>query len=116
MARPTKYSQEIAEKICKLISAGGGLEESAIQNGISPATFHRWRNSNKSFESLLELAEAKKILRLELIVHKHAEIDPKHALELLGRLKPEKYGRNTRVTNNYDEEALGIISQLLKQC
>jgi len=42
MARPTKLTPEVRERISKAIRAGNYFEAAARAAGISPSTFYRW--------------------------------------------------------------------------
>lgn len=59
MGRPTKYTEELAEAICKDIERGNTFRVAALVNGIAESTFHLWREKYPEFSERTLLAEAK---------------------------------------------------------
>lgn len=57
MARPSKYSEELAAAICKDIERGNTLRVSAIVNGISYETLNEWRKAKPEFQQAVAKAE-----------------------------------------------------------
>lgn len=59
MARPTKYTPDVVERICEAISMGATYELAAGYGGISYDTFNDWRQSKSQFSDLVKEAEGK---------------------------------------------------------
>ena len=76
MARPTKYTEELAEAICKDIERGNTFRVAALANGIQESTFHLWREKYSEFSERVLVAEAKaerEVVRMmELKIHEGA--------------------------------------------
>lgn len=76
MARPTKYSEEIAAAICKDIEKLNTFRVAALLNGISERTFYEWREKFPQFSQQVDAAEAKaerEVVRMmELKIHEGA--------------------------------------------
>lgn len=51
MARPTKLTAEVSEKICRAIRAGNYPAVAARAAGISDATFYRWMEQGRNAKS-----------------------------------------------------------------
>lgn len=58
MARPTKYTEELAEAICKDIERGNTFRVAALMNGIAESTFHLWCEKHPEFSERADRAEA----------------------------------------------------------
>lgn len=52
MGRPTKYNQEIADKLCDMISTGSkGLSSCCRKLKVNPSTVYRWIEENDEFRN-----------------------------------------------------------------
>jgi hypothetical protein len=58
MARPSKYTAEIAAKILAALRAGSTDRGATAYAGIDETTFYRWQNRNASFASASTRARA----------------------------------------------------------
>lgn len=104
MARPTKLTPEVAEKILKSILAGSSIGAACGYAGVHPSTFYRWmergdssgrRRADAPYRNLraqVEQARAEAQVRLEALVNKAAEGDWHAARWLLSCRNPELYG------------------------
>ena len=74
MARPTKLTGKIQEKICQAIRAGASRRSAAVYAGIGESTFYEWlkRPDYSDFSDALEKAEADCEIRNVGIVQKAA--------------------------------------------
>lgn len=59
MARPTKYSDEKAQAICKDIEKGNTFKTAALVNGVPERTFYDWKERYPQFSQQISEAEAK---------------------------------------------------------
>lgn len=57
MARPTKYSDEVVERITHAIGLGATYELAAGYGGISYETFNDWRQKKPQFSEAIKAAE-----------------------------------------------------------
>lgn len=57
MSRPTKYTLETIEEVCKWIRAGNSKEDAAVLAGISGATLFDWQNKHAEFLEAVKEAE-----------------------------------------------------------
>lgn len=90
MARPSKYSPELAKAICSLIAGGCTHEGAALKAGIGPTTLYRWAAERSDFADALEDAA---VLREAALIEKicGAE-DWRGSAWYLERVHPERYG------------------------
>lgn len=58
MARPTKYTPERVDVICKAIEEGKKYEEAAALAGVKPATFYEWQAEKVEFAEAVKRARA----------------------------------------------------------
>src|SRR4051812_2957708 len=84
MARPTKLTPVVQEKIVQAIRAGNYAEISARAAGISPSSFYRWleRGEREPDSLYARFAEAVRLAEAE------AEV---HAVALLRRAMPNDW-------------------------
>jgi transposase-like protein len=96
MARPTKYSEEKAEKIAARLLHGCTRKAAARSVGIDYDTFLNWRRRYSSFSVLVDTAEAKCAMAMSAIVTKAAQEGDWRASESwLKRRRPEEWGTDT---------------------
>ncbi len=74
MARPSKYSEEIADKICMYLHAGNPRCYAYGAAGIDAKTFGSWLKKNADFKIRVEDAEAKAPVSLHNQVVKAAHV------------------------------------------
>lgn len=100
MARPTKLTPEIQERICSAIRAGNHREVSARSAGISPATFHRWMKLGekakggiqREFREAVMKAEADSEVHAVAVIRKKlAEGEWRAAMQMLERRFPHRW-------------------------
>ena len=104
MARPTKLTDEVREKICEAIRKGNYLETAAAYAGIGISTFYDWirRGDQTRGSKFSDFSEAVKKARAEAEAHAVAVIrDAAHnswqaAAWWLERSFPDRWGRTHR--------------------
>lgn len=93
MPRPSKYSKEILEALCKWIRSGNTYKDACMIEGISYQTFNEWRNAKPEFSDAIKKAEAMcKAVRIALVL-KAGQKSWQAAAWYLERRFPEEYGR-----------------------
>lgn len=117
MGAPSKYTPELAEKICELMAEGRGLQSIGAKVGVNAGTIMRWCNSNNEFRESYARACEERIQTLseriyQLLEEGHAvACDPEcgntrlQAVKLeidtikwlLVKLLPKKYGDRSAV-------------------
>ena len=133
--RPTKYSQEIADRICEIIATSNkSMRNICIELNIAPQTFLNWLNNNPEFlaqytrakeqqadflaDEILEIADDS--LNDTKVIYKDGkpiEIEntewvnrSKLRVEarkwIAAKLKPKKYGEKLDVTQTIREQPL----------
>lgn len=111
IGRPTKYSQEMADKICGLISNGMSLRAICNVNGMpARGTVYQWLNENLEFQdqytrARVEQADyfAEEIVEIADSVEADSAAVAKARLQVDARkwaaskLAPKKYGEKTEL-------------------
>lgn len=109
-ALPWKMTPAVRGKLLEAIAFGMGRREAARWAGITPATFQRWLERGEESHAgayrqlfdAVEVAEADLEHTLLNVVYTAAKThgDWRAAIELLKRLRPERYGDKVRVDMN----------------
>jgi hypothetical protein len=104
MARPSKLTAEVADRICQAILAGATIETAAAHAGIGASTFYDWIKRGRDgdqhyaeFVDQLDQAVATSEVRDLAIIARAAEEHWQAAAWRLERRFPERYARNRRV-------------------
>ena len=111
IGRPTKYSQEMADKICGLISNGMSLRAICNVNGMpARGTVYQWLSENIEFQdqytrARVEQADyfAEEIVEIADSVEADSAAVAKARLQVdarkwtLSKLAPKKYGEKTEL-------------------
>ena len=103
MARPSKLTPVVRERIVQAIRAGNYAESAARAAGIAASTYYRWmeRGERESAGAFREFAEAVRLAEAEAEVHAVAIIrramgeDWRAALAYLERRYPGRWRRHT---------------------
>ena len=123
MARPTKFTAEVADRIIQFVRLGASVAVAAEAAGINPETCYRWRQRGEApyrrFHGALLEAEAVCELRLVGLIARAAVSDPKWAAWLLARKFPQRWGPKSEVAitgspNRASQGALNL-SQLSEE-
>lgn len=110
--RPTKLTEELQQKLCRLVSAGNHINDACVIAGISKRTFENWTDRGRrahtgkyrDFVEAIERAEAQAKARNVALIQKAAQEDWRAALEYLERRYPEEWGKRGRFVCREDEE------------
>lgn len=101
VARPSKLTPELQERILQAIRGGNFREVAAQWAGIAPETLSRWLARPESrfvtFRQAVLEAEQQAEIRAVALILKAAETDPRNAQWWLERKFPERWGRRERV-------------------
>ena len=103
MARPTKLTPELQEKICGLIATGNWAVTACKASGVSTSTYYEWRARGEreeegpyaDFLAAVEEADATAEIAAVAVLETGMASDPKLALTLLARRFPERWGPHT---------------------
>jgi transposase-like protein len=101
MARPTKLTPEVRDRIVAAVRAGNYYEPAARSAGISPATLHRWMEKGsksasgiqREFHDAVKRAAAELEVEITARIRKAASEDWRAGLSLLERRHPDRWGR-----------------------
>jgi hypothetical protein len=103
--------EEIKNNICNYLKQGMYKKDSAILVGISEATFYRWTEEDKGFESRVEASILEYKHSLVKIVNACAEKDGRLALEVLRRRFPDIDAR-TEEAEEHDRGIKQIVERM----
>ena len=92
--RPSKYTPEALETICKAISDGVPMKYAAALGNISHETLCQWQKKFPEFSEAIQNAVAKGIAARLGIVIEAARTDPRAAQWWLEHVFPEHFARN----------------------
>ena len=103
MARPTKLTDELQERILKAVRAGNYAEAAARASGIAPSTYYRWlqrgsleeKGAYREFSEALRQAEAEAEVHAVAILRRAMAEDWRAALAYLERRYPGRWRRHT---------------------
>ncbi|WP_245533961.1 hypothetical protein [Effusibacillus pohliae] len=107
MARRTKLTPEIQQKIVGAIAAGNYHETACALAGIHPSTFYRWleegakpraKKGYREFCEAVKKAEAAAEAKRIQLITKAAETDWKAAAWYLERKYPDRWGKKDKVS------------------
>jgi len=102
VARPTKLTAEVQERIVTAIRAGNYAEQSARAARISPATYYRWIKAGegaangiqRNFYKAVKIAEAEAEVYAVAIIRQAMPSDWRAAAHYLERRYPERWRRH----------------------
>jgi hypothetical protein len=102
VARPTKLTPSVAERIVTAIRAGNYAEQAASAAGISPATYYRWMKAGekaphghkRDFYEAVKSAEAEAEVYAVAIIRKAMADDWRAAAHYLERRYPKRWRRH----------------------
>ena len=114
--RPTKYSDEIAERICTTISHGMPLLHAASFAGISHETFYNWQRKHPKFSQKIEEAKARGIAARLKVISEASRNDYRAACWWLEHVYPEHFAKNRIELTGVDGAPLaGAVALYLPQ-
>ena len=111
IGRPTKYSQEMADKICEQIAHGKSLRAVCAEDGMPPMkTIYRWLEANEEFrhqyararekqadyfaEEIIEIADS---AEAESAAVSKAKLQIDARKWAASKIAPKKYGDKTEL-------------------
>ena len=107
MARPTKLTQEITDRICLAIRAGNYAKIAAAMAGVGETTYYRWlelsaepnaKKEYREFRESVERAEAEAEISAVARIKQAADNGTWQAASwLLERKHGERWGRNDKL-------------------
>jgi hypothetical protein len=123
MARPTKLTKELTEKICRAIRAGNYPAVAALSVGVSQSTFYRWMEEGRSRESgihhdfyeVVKEAEAEAEARAVALLAKAGSRDWRAALSMLERRFAERWRRRERSESPAEERPKFDLKKLTEK-
>ena len=99
MARPTKYSEPLAKKICEGLRKGYTRNAASARAGVSEDSLVRWVKNYAGFAAQVRDAEAEAESKFTDAIYNAAdEGDWKAGLEWLKRRRREEWGDNIAVS------------------
>ena len=119
MARPTKLTLEIQERLIEALSDGNHIETSCEFAGIEASTYYRWMDWGKkgrkefvefckSIQSAIARAEIASVSRIRFA----EERDWKAAAWMLERRHPERWANTQRVKIEVEKELEKTLTAL----
>lgn len=100
MARPTKLSDEVRDRIVQALRAGNYAEAACQSAGISPSTFYRWMERGerdegiyRAFREAVKRAEADAEVHAVAVLRKAMGGDWRAAVAYLERRHPTRWRR-----------------------
>ncbi len=101
MARPTKLTPEVQDRIVKAIRAGNYFQAAARAAGISESTHYRWlergaeekQGAHRDFREAVSRAEAESEVHAVAVIRRAMTEDWRAALALIERRHPERWRR-----------------------
>ena len=119
MARPSKLTPEVQERICQAIRAGNYYEAACAYAGIDYSTFRRWivkgekAKSGKyhNFCEAIKRAEHEAEVRMVAQWQKHMPENWQAIATFLERRYPDRWGRRMDVRQDIKQEVKGQVTQ-----
>ncbi|MHB1460443.1 MAG: terminase small subunit-like protein [Armatimonadota bacterium] len=103
MSRPSKYTPELVDILCELVSSGMSVTRAVDAVGLSMSTYSEWNKDNPIFSARIKEARALGISALLSTIQCAARTGTWTAAAwLLERLEPETYGRQAAVVPQED--------------
>ena len=103
MARPSKLSPAILEKVCEGVRLGMSYERASVRVGITATALREWMRKDEAGNpryagvvAAVQKARADGETRLLARIHKASEDDWKAAAWILERRHPESYAKMER--------------------
>lgn len=111
MARPSKQTIDIVNKLEYAFSIGATIEEACFYADISRQSFYNWKLIDPQLFDRFESLKLRPILQARETVAKALKTNPNIAFKFLERKRKEEFGlKDERIAN--DSQA--IVTQLMK--
>jgi len=108
--RPSKFTRELGDKICKLVAAGVSVEAAAAFERVSKATVYSWREQGMAgkkpfadFAAELERAQSSVEARLSMNVVTRSKDDWRAGAWFLERRMAERFGEQGKLERKLEE-------------
>ena len=103
MARPTKLTPAIQDRLVVAIRAGNYAGVACASAGIAPSTYYRWRERGEhepdgpygQFLAALQIAEAEAEVHAVAVIRRSMQSDWRAAMAYLERRHPGRWRRQT---------------------
>lgn len=96
MARKSKYTPEVQQRITQAIELGATYELAAAYGGIHYDTFRTWMNSKSAFSEAVKAAEGKAAVKWLAKIEAAANDNWQAAAWKLERRYPHEYGKTVQ--------------------
>lgn len=104
MARPTKLTPDVQQRICDAVGIGATYEHAAAYGGVAYETFNGWRKRYVQFSEALKAAEGRAVVGWLAKIEKAASDGTWQAAAWkLERRYPTIYGRTVQQIEQGDE-------------
>ena len=104
MARPTKLTPDVQQRICDAVGIGATYEHAAAYGGVSYEAFNTWRKRYVQFSEALKAAEGRAVVGWLAKIEKAASDGTWLAAAWkLERRYPTIYGRTVQQVEQGDE-------------
>jgi hypothetical protein len=109
--RPSELKGAVVAAIVDALETGASYDEAAIEAGISPRTFYRWREKGakarqldefRQFWQITEHAKRRGKRLLERCAYRGGVTDPKIAIKVLERRHPEEWRLRLEIEDTTD--------------
>ena len=113
--RPSKYTQEIVDRICYSLSQGNTRTTAAICAGISKETFYQYLNEFPDFSDAIKRAEEQAVEHYVNVIHAASGQTWQAAAWYLERRRPADFSKQDKVditTNGKDLNGMSIEEML----
>lgn len=109
--RPSKYTQEIVDRICYSLSLGNTRTTSVTCAGVSMPTFHTWMNEFPDFSDAIKRAEEQAVEHYVNVIHAASGQTWQAAAWYLERRRPADFSKQDKVditTNGKDINGMSM--------
>ncbi len=112
MARKSKYTPDVVEKVVQAIRLGMTYELTAHYAGIAPSTLYEWLNNKPEFSEAVKAAEGRAAATWLVRIEDAAKMQWQAAAWKLERRYPQDYGRTVQ-DHNVDMKVSGDVTLYL---
>lgn len=111
MARKTKYTPELVQRICGALEFGATHEIACGYAGIVPSTFYEWLKKKPEFSEAVKGAEARAAVKWLAKIEQAATTHWQAAAWKLERRYPSQYGRTVQDINQKVDIDIHAVSR-----
>ena len=109
--RPSKYTQEIVDRICYSLSQGNTRTTAVTCAGVALSTFHAWLNEFSEFSEAIKRAEEQAVEHYVNVIHAASGQTWQAAAWYLERRRPADFSKQDKVditTNGKDINGMSM--------